>query len=165
MPTPTYDSIFSLTLTTSAATVTLGSGGTGTIPSTYTDLVLTIDGYLASSTGSCTIKFNGNSSAVYSFNRILTTGTAWANGQNSSSSSGIIFSDLSSSKFAVIVNIFDYANTDVNKTIMSHQHQDYMGQYVGRFASTGAINSMTLIGHQSWQPGTTFCLYGIKAGN
>jgi hypothetical protein len=165
MPTPTYDSILSFTLGSATTTVTIGSGGNGSIPSTYTDLVLVIDGFLNGGTGSCFMKFNSSSGSEYSYQRILTTGTAWANGNGTLTTAGILFSDLSSSKFAVTVNIFDYANTSTNKTILSHQYQDYMGQYVGRWNSQSVINSITLIGHQNFTVGTTFNLYGIKAGS
>lgn len=163
MITKTYDSILSYTVPTAATTITIGSGGSGSIPSTYTDLVLVIDGFLNSSTGSCFMKFNSSSASEYSYQRILSTGTAWANGNGTLTTAGILFSDLSASKFTVTVNIFDYANTDTNTTILSHQYQDYMGQYVGRWANQSVINSITVIGHQNFTVGTTFNLYGIKA--
>jgi hypothetical protein len=168
MPTPTYDSIFSLTLSTSAATVTLGSGGTGTIPSTFTDLVLVIDGTLTSgATNPCRIKFNGDSGSNYSFNRILTTGGAFANDQSSNNNNGILVSDLAGTHFSVIYTFIDYANTSVVKTTLSHQYQsEYMGQYVGRWNSTSAINSILLTPVSApFSAGTTFSLYGIKAGS
>ena len=60
MPTPTYESIVSYTLPSASNNIILGSGGEGTIPSTFTDLVLVIDGTLVTAgTGSCYLRFNG----------------------------------------------------------------------------------------------------------
>lgn len=163
MITKTYDSILSYTVPTAASSITIGSGGSGVIPSTYTDLVLVIDGFLNGGTGSCFMKFNSSSASEYSYQRMISTGTAWANGNGTVTTAGILFSDLSASKFTVAVNIFDYTNTDTHTTILSHQYQDYMGQYVGRWANQSVINSITVIGHQNFTVGTTFNLYGIKA--
>lgn len=168
MPTTTYDSILSLTLSSTAASVTLGSGGTGTIPSTYTDLVLVMDGtQVTSGTNPCRIKFNGDTGTNYSFNRILSVaGTGYANDQSTVVSTGILACDLDQNHFSVVINIFDYANTNVYKTTMSQMHQQgYMGQYAGRWANTSAINSILITPNSSFASGTTFCLYGIKAGN
>lgn len=168
MPTPTYESIFSYTLTSSAASVLLGSGGTGTIPSTYTDLVLVSDGKLtAGGTNPCRIKLNGDSGTNYSWNRILVYATGWANDQQSGVNGGIFIGDLSSYNFTMVTTFPDYANTDVYKSVLSQQFQyEYQGQYVGRWASTAAISSILITPVTGpFEIGTTFSLYGIKAGN
>jgi hypothetical protein len=166
MPTATYDSIFSYTLPGSAASVTLGSGGTGTIPSTYTDLVLVMDGNLTTGgTGSSTLKFNSDSGTNYSMQRLITEGTIFANADGTSNSTGILYADLSSAKFTVIINIMDYTNTNTSKTTLSHCQQTYMGHYVGRWNNTAVINAITLVASSSFASGTTFSLYGIKAGS
>jgi hypothetical protein len=164
MPTPTYDSIVSYTLPSAGNNIILGNGGEGTIPSTFTDLVLVIDGSLATGgTGSCYLRFNGSSSSQYSYSRLLNTGAALANGRNSNATS-LLFSDLSTDKFTIVSQIMDYKNTNTFTTVLTQQHQvGYTGQYVGRWSSGAVINAITIIGHQNFNTGTTFSLYGIKA--
>jgi hypothetical protein len=165
MPTPTYESIVSYTLPSAGNNIILGSGGEGTIPSTFTDLVLVIDGALASGgTGSCYLRFNGSSSSQYSFSRLLTTGGAFANAQGTLSTQ-LLFSDLSADKFTVVSQIMDYTNINTYTTVLTQQYSGatYTGQFVGRWNSGAVINAITIIGHQNFNTGTTFSLYGIKA--
>jgi hypothetical protein len=157
MPTPTYVSLATYTVTGSAdASVEFSS-----IPATYRDLICVVVGTSNSDQRAFYIRFNGaaaesNTSAVY----------AQGNGSTTTSftDTGLyIISD--DQQFSSIFQVMDYSATDKHKTVLirnNNNAQVWMG--VGRWAQTTAVNSITLDRSGfTWSVGTTFSLYGIAA--
>ena len=170
---PIYDSI---------ATVTVGSGGASTvtfssIPSTYTHLQIRFisrNNRSGQSVDALNIKANGDSSAIYANHR-LQADTSSANASGGSSLGSAIFSQTPASTataniFGVgIIDILDYSNTNKNKTFKTLSGFDangsgYAGLYSGLWASTAAINSLTISSNDGSGvlQYTSFALYGIK---
>ena len=170
----TYDVISTQTLASTSATVTFSS-----IPATYTDLVLVTQSR-ASTTGTYDtdigIRFNGDSSAVYSRTALYGNGTTAAS--FGATGEGCIFGavhPLSSGTANVWgianYNIMNYSQATTLKTVLVRSSclgasADDVRALVGLWAGTAAvITSLSLIlaSGGSFAIGSTFTLYGIKA--
>jgi hypothetical protein len=149
------------------ATTTLGSAGSITfssIPSTYTDLRLVMVGKISSSDG-IKIRFNNNSSTVYSDTYIRGTGTAADSARTTNGTEIDIGFIYSTNPSLTTVDVFSYANTNINKTFLAGGYTDdngsgYVWQRVGLWRSTSAINRIDLL-FGPFATGTTATLYGI----
>jgi hypothetical protein len=168
----TYTPILNYTLPSDTATVTLGSGGQGTIPATYTDLVAVISGTMVSGTGTSNLKlqFNGVTTGTgYRTTRML----GMASGVDSSDSGSIAYIMMADTngdnQFGVTINIPQYSNTTTYKSAFSRggtaiSSAFYHGLYVGTWSNTAAIYSLTFAHNVgSFKSGTKFSLYGIQA--
>lgn len=157
MPTPTYELIASSVLSSSTLSVTFSS-----IPQTYRDLVLVIDGTANSS------EFVG----IYC-NGVITTNndpmvSMAGNGSSASSSTSTAYTFYAStSRFNVIIQIMDYSATDRHKVIITRGNaaSDRVTATASRVIQTAAISTIK-INDSYWSglnflSGTTFYLYGI----
>lgn len=159
----TYSTIATTTLGSNQADYTFTS-----IPSTYTDLVLVINGQVSSSvTAVC--QFNGSTSD-YSTTEIFGDGTTASSFRTTLSLAimGIGAQISSGSQFTSILNFQNYSNTTTFKTVIGRTNQTSLGvnAIVGLWRSTSAINSIKLLGYSGasgFTAGTTFTLYGITA--
>lgn len=173
----TYEPIATSTLGSNQGSVTLGS-----IPQTYTDLLLVVTakdnragGALGDSVG---VTFNtdtATSSTNYSFTYMYGIGTSTsASGRSANSREIDIYSigttDASSNWGTVTAQIQNYTNTTTFKTLLSRggSAADSTAANVGLWRNTAAITSITLWpGYNgsgySFITGSTFTLYGIKA--
>jgi hypothetical protein len=158
MPTLTYKALATVTLGSSATSVTFSS-----IPGTYRDLVLVING--KSGTGTETFlalrpnNDSGNKSRLFMFS------------DGSSISSGVFTDALfigtlptsGSNNMTSITNIMDYSATDKHKTMLQRSTSAVnISAQALRWASTSAITSLVLVvTTQSIGAGTTLSLYGI----
>ena len=164
MATPTYTLIDSVTLGSSASSVTFSAIPAGG------DLVLVAE-------------FNSNSLGEISMS-VNTAGTIQgegvvARGNGSSASSGTttgallpltsnIFTDTGG-KGLLVVQVMDYSATDKHKSILARFNvasgSSYPGtsMMAGRYATTAAITALQLKfgGGQQFQSGNTFFLYNI----
>lgn len=153
----TYIALANTTLSSNTATVTFSS-----IPATYRDLVLVINGS-AAQRSYFGIRFNSDTGNNYSNVRAQsenniagsdTSGTDWIAGY-------VIDTTQSVSLF----NIMDYSATDKHKTVLSRSNSAnyYAGMHTGRWANTNAVTSISAIieSSRNWNSGTTFALYGI----
>jgi hypothetical protein len=159
----TYEPIATTTLTSAVPSVTFGS-----IPQTYTDLILVASGSSSGNTG-VTMQFNSDTGTNYSATFLEGSGTS-AVSERQSSVSGIrvAWNSLwdSSTISNIIINIQNYSNTTTNKTsiIRSNNSARYTELNVGLWRSTAAITSVVLSGSSAnFASGATFTLYGIKA--
>lgn len=169
-----YEVINTQTLVATTATVTLSS-----IPASYTDLVLVTQSR-ASTTGTYDtdigIRFNGDSSAVYSRTALYGNGTSASSFR--ATGEGAIFAGVNplSSGTAnvwgiVTWNIMNYSQATTYKTILVRSSctgasADDTRAVVGLWRATPtAITSLSLIlaSGGSFAIGSTFTLYGIKA--
>ena len=170
MATTTYVPLISYTVPSAVSSVTLGSGGQGTIPSTYTDLVLVAN--LRSDDGSTTInnRFRlGNGGTIdtgtnYSMTRLNGNGTSATSSRTSNTDAIDIYADASGSAFnPTIIQIMNYSNSTTYKTVISRYNGNAnTGASVGLWRSTSAVDCIRLqAGNGKWVSGSTFTLYGI----
>jgi hypothetical protein len=168
----TYVPLQSITLTTSASTVTFGSGGT--IPQIYTDLLMIINAGTTSGTITSGIQFNSDtsgSSTNYSFTAIYGDGSSAGPARYPNNSSIFInyYAEATTALLSqtVICHIQNYANTNTNKTIICRASSAPSGvsAIVGLWRATTAINSIVVksTSANNYAAGSMFTLYGIKA--
>lgn len=154
---------------------TLGSNTTVTfssIPQTYTDLILVINGLSAVNEGVEYQVGNGSidTATNYSRTRIMGDGTSPSSFRVSNQDRFLCdgFSTSSSYASMQIVQFMDYANTTTHKPVLfrGSSTQTYILGQVGLWRSTSAINTIKVAGYSgSLLSGTTVKLYGIEAGN
>jgi hypothetical protein len=163
MPTPTYKPLATVTLGSSAASVTFSN-----IPATYKDLILVASTKTGVTTDN-SFRVNGDSGGNY--NNVVMFGTGSSTGSNSFANETFNYMDYSNSTNygASISHFMDYSATDKHKTILNRYGtgENVVVARATRWASTTAITSITLfggvLGSQSWQSGSTWALYGIVA--
>jgi hypothetical protein len=161
----TYTPIATTTLGTAAASYTFSS-----IPSTYTDLVLIVNGSAASTAFDAYIRFNSDSGTNYSITTLSGTGTAAQSARESNATYIRIDKQAawrSGNRTQNRVNVMNYANTTTNKTVLTRADSpaDATEAIVGLWRNTAAITSILVgtDGGVNFAVGTTFTLYGIKA--
>ena len=160
MPTPTYTSLQTTTLGSSASSVTFSS-----IPATYRDLICVVGGQAASD-GSLIARFNGDSAAHYSYMRIEGNGSSI----NASFSASLTFAVVGRMSGSVqstnIFQIMDYSATDKHKIVVGRGSapDDYVRAVVSRWPSTAAITSIEVYKDgANLDAGTVVSLYGIES--
>jgi hypothetical protein len=167
MPTPTYTLIDSVTLTSSASSVTFSS-----IDQSYGDLVIVLQLGTSSPGSTGAITFNGDGGSNYSFVRMEGDGSAATSASGTSSSmpiGGNIYTDTGNT-FNAIIQIADYSATDKHKSIIHRVNQTVEPTYSGvgagaqatRWANTAAITTIFIpVYGATFTVGSTFFLYGI----
>lgn len=164
----TYEPIATTTLGSAASSVTFSS-----IPGTYTDLILVVNGSSTVGTGSRLRVGNGSVDTTnYSFTFLEGTGTT----TNTYLNSNAAYIQMNNySQFAPsptyntteIVQIMNYANTTTYKTVMNRSNlaQTGVSMMVGLWRSTSAINVITYYcsNATTFEAGFTATLYGVKA--
>lgn len=160
----TYEPIATTTLTSAVSSVSFGS-----IPQTYTDLVLVANCFSASGATSASIgvQFNSDTSTNYSRTLLYGDGTsALSTRDSSTTSSNILYYEGITSLAPNILNIMNYSNTTTYKTFFARAN--FAGSTVrlgaGLWRNTAAITSVTLVPTSgSFGINSMFTLYGIKA--
>jgi hypothetical protein len=167
MPTQTYTPIARQVLGSSNATITFTN-----IPDTYTDLIVVGDVTVTGSGDAYMRVGNGSldTGSNYSRTWLIGSGTSALSGRESSGTfiylnvNGINASD----KIVYNLSLNNYSNTTTNKTILmraSHSLTDVAAD-VALWRSTSAINTISFVrSANAWATGSTFTLYGIKAGS
>ena len=155
---------------TPIATQTLGSASSsvsfGSIPSTYTDLILTIEGTVGSNCG-IQMRFNSDSGSNYSFTRMTGDGSS----ASSDRATSITFIELAyyvtTTRNMNIVQIMNYSNSTTYKTVLNRANAQSVNigaqAYAELWRSTSAINSITINASGNLASGSTLTLYGIEA--
>jgi len=161
MPTPTYEPITTVTATGGSSILVMSS-----IPQTYTDLVLAVNGDNTVD-DEFRLRFNSDDGSNY---RVLFL---------YASSGGVSSAEYASTNYAQLggiftpgtatgsnmINIFSYSNTTINKTVVNTSNSGNYTQFrTNTWKSTAAITRIDayLAGGTFTNP-TTFSLYGIKA--
>jgi hypothetical protein len=159
MPTPTYTPLATVTLGSSAASVTFSS-----IPATYRDLILVITARNnVAATQPMSVRPNndtGNGSRVVMFGDGSSTGS----GADSSLVLGTL--PTSTGQYNQFhLDVFDYAATDKHKSMLSRARWAAVAvdAQALRWASTSAITSLVFVSAGSFDVGSTFSLYGVIA--
>jgi len=162
MPTPTYTLIDSVTLGSSASSVTFSS-----IDQSYGDLVLVMD-LLGDANISIYQRLNNNSTAsAYSY--VYMTGTGSASSLSQSLSFFLIGNGAfvrSTSRWLGIEQFLDYSATDKHKSVLGRYNNtsDGTDAMAGRWANTAAITQIeSYTSNGNFVAGSTFHLYGIEA--
>jgi hypothetical protein len=158
----TYVALATSTLGTAAASVTFSS-----IPQTYTDLVLVINGLgIANDSLGVTMTFNGVTTNR-SYTRLQGNGSTASSFRSTNDPAIGVLGDSEGGN--VIANIMNYSNTTTFKTILTRYNSSdagdgRVGSYVSLWGSTAAITSIVL-GFSSGNiaAGSRFSLYGILA--
>jgi hypothetical protein len=165
MPTPTYTALANITLGSSASSVTFSS-----IPATYRDLVLVING---SNTANATLQsqFNGDTASNYTVVDAFGSGSSPSSSTSGANTAMNLTQNgaIGAGRVAFVVQFMDYSATDKHKTVLVRKNMDGssfpgVGMVAGRWASTSALNSIRLApSGGSFTSGSTFSLYGIAA--
>jgi hypothetical protein len=167
----TYNPLQSITLASNASSVTFSG-----ISQDYTDLVLVSQTQQVTSSEDLAIRFNNDSTSVYSRTYICGDGSTAHSGRSTSQSYIILdhhgTPPTSTSFGSSIVNIPNYSNTTLNKTVLNRNGSIDSPQAIATVANVGlwrsqaAITSITVLctNSSNLKAGSTFDLYGIKSG-
>jgi len=172
-----YESIATIN-PTSGTSVTFSS-----IPSTYKHLQIRWTAQTNRGTygfDDLWVRFNGDSSAIYSTHILYGNGSAAATGSDSSATYTNVINSAGTTTSgswwgSAIADVLDYASTSKYKTLRVLNGVDLNGNAVGSlngrvnlasgvYQSTTAISSITILSGASatFQSGSKFALYGIK---
>lgn len=160
--TSTEVAIATTTLGSAASTITFSS-----IPSTYTDLVLTVNTTL-SAEAYLQLRFNA-ATTNFSSTQLWGDGTSALSGRNTAGNAMYLTgrsSDGTTNPIFHKINIFNYAGSTA-KTVLSEGAQDSNGigstqRVVGLWNSTAAISTVILrLTSGNFGAGTVATLYGI----
>ena len=154
--------IYSTTLSATTTSVTFSN-----IPSTFTDLVLVVNGSF-SGTDYLNLQFNGDTTTSYSDLPFRGNGSAASAG--AASSRAFIWTNTeasANSRFMCRSNIQNYANPNINKSVLSRGDSTtgYVAVNIGTWRKTEPITSIRVYGlsGNNFTVGSTFTIYGIKA--
>jgi len=162
MPTTTYTALATVTLGSTATSVTFGN-----IPNTYKDLVLVVSGSYVSSANDSTIRINGDSGSSYTTVSMCGAGVDNVGSIYTASATSLLTGYYGPSLGMDVVNFIDYSSTNKNKTILSRYGTANLSTVarVGRWISNSPISSITYFagtaGNLTFNSGSTFDLYGI----
>ncbi len=161
----TYTPIYSTTLSSAVADYTFSS-----IPGTYTDLIVIINGGTSSSGQSIGMRFNGDSGNNYysvdmwgngtspSFSRLASTSFIRVVGRGIGTDSSLIDNS--------VTHIQSYSSSSLKKAVINRSTvSGGVTASGGKWNSASAITSITFFGEgpSNLITGTTIALYGIKA--
>jgi hypothetical protein len=161
----TYEPIATTNGTGSSSSITFNS-----IPSTYTDLILIINGATTSSTGNPCLRFNGDTGTNYSrTNMGSNSSVAFTDRETSVNRilliGGVYFSNTLNTN--LIVHIQNYSNSTTYKSTITRANKasDGLDVSAGLWRNTAAITSLTVFTASGANISTnsTFTIYGIKA--
>lgn len=159
MATPTYDLLDSVTLSSSASSVTFSS-----IDQSYRDLVLVAEAKFSAS-DYLGFRLNGDTGSNYSYVGMYGTGSA-AGSQSGTFSAAFANGFYGSTNVLGIIQIMDYTATDKHKPILTRgNHSGVVNAWAQRYASTSAITSIQFyeIDGGNLLAGSTFYLYGVAS--
>lgn len=148
----TYEPIATQTSNGSASTITFSS-----IPSTYTDLVLSVNSSGSTGSTDTTLRFNGDSGTNYSRHYF------YGGGSSISTAYNVNLAQIGSG-VNVIHHFMNYSNTNMYKTVIGNywKSSDILLSQAILWRSTSAINSISIsISSGAFTSGSIFTLYGI----
>jgi hypothetical protein len=166
MPTPTYVPLANMTLGSVATSVTFSS-----IPATYRDLIVVVNGQFASNTGHG-VRLNGDTGANYPQILMDNNGSTPRADKDLSSTSfyGSWSATTSGTRYSLVFQLMDYSATDKHKPALwrtgytDNGGTSRVSAMTGRWANTSAVTSLTLnTATNAFASGFTFALYGIAS--
>jgi hypothetical protein len=157
----TYTPIASSTISgTSTTVVTFTS-----IPSTYTDLLVVVNGLNVGSADAA-MTFNNDSGANYCWTRLFGDGSTTYSGRASAASDIPVSIGYMNDRTNTLVNIMNYSNATTYKTtiLRANKSTGYVEAMVDMWKNTSAINRIDITTPSGYfAAGTIFTIYGIKA--
>jgi hypothetical protein len=180
MPTSTFTPIATYTLPSATTSYTFTS-----IPSTYTDLYLTVTAKGTGAGDYVKLRLGNGSvdtSTNYSYTDFYVAGTTGSMGYGWEANKDFIYvhgfggqmNSSNTAPFGGEAHIFDYANTSTQKRIITRgfgsregsSQEPASAMMVHSWRSTAAINTIQVyVGNYNMAAGSIFTLYGIKAGS
>lgn len=163
MATATYEPIATTTLGSAAASITFSS-----IAATWTDLRIVFTG-ISIGGGTMRCQINGDTGSNYSETYLFGDGASATSGRYTSRTDIVATTAAVSTTIPAFVtlDIFSYTGSTY-KTLLITASEDQNGsgkveRIVALWRSTSAVTSVSLyqLG-DTWNPGTTATLYGIK---
>lgn len=159
MPTPTYVPLATVTLGSSATTVTFSS-----IPGTYRDLVLIVAGTVSSGHG-LRVRYNGDATDA-NYSRVFMFGVGSGSPASTTASDAVAL-EMGTAQTLASGQIMDYSATDKHKTglFRGGAGNSFTFAQANRWANTAAITSLQIaaVGGITISTGTVLSLYGIVA--
>ena len=160
MPQPTYTALATVTLGSSASSVTFSS-----IPATYRDLILVTDIIPTSTLNRIRLRFNGDTGSNFSW--VNAGGNGSATFSSSETTDHILIGFLGGGfRSMITTQVMDYSATDKHTAVLSRDSTAGEGVQMraGRWANTAAVTSVNLTTEaSSFASGTTLSLYGVIA--
>ncbi len=160
----TYEALSTTTLTSTQANVTFDISSTAN--QSYTDLIIICNVKMSGANENNNIQFNNvTSGGYYSVTRLYGNGSTYSTNL-SSSQDQMQLGEMSTLGSTDVIQIFNYANTNVNKTVISTGGQTggFMKITTGLFRQTSAITNVKLFpGSGNYGIGSTFTIFGVKA--
>lgn len=160
----TYEPIAKVTLGSASNTISFSN-----ISGSYTDLILQCRITGVSTEGySSGLRFNSDTNTNYSYNNLYANGSSVT--ATKVSNSGIMYvlgvdQGLQNSVNFGTINIFNYSNSSIYKTILTQWGQPENATMVntGLWRSTSAITSIDLSHYSNYtfSTGSIFTLYGV----
>jgi len=154
--------IYSTTLSSTTTSVTFSN-----IPTTFTDLVLVVNGSF-SAQDYLNLQFNDDRSTSYSDLPFRGNGSAASAG--AASSRAFMWTNTeatANSRFMCRSNIQNYSTSGINKSVLSRGDSTtgFVAVNIGTWRKTEPINSIRVfsLSGNNFTVGSTFTLYGIKA--
>jgi hypothetical protein len=160
MATPTYTLIDSVTLASSAASVTFSS-----IPQSYADLVVVVAAKAFDSDEYTYMWINGDTTTSnYTYVRMFGSNAGYSTAASNPYAGQVIQAESCLN----VMQIMDYSATNKHKTTLGHWDlvTKQTQRAAVRWANTSAITSLELdhgAGAKQYASGSTFYLYGIEA--
>jgi hypothetical protein len=154
---------------TPLANITLANSTTtsvtfGSISSAYRDLVIVYQGTTQSPSGNRYWINNDQVNSTYFLIDGFGTGSSVFSQNVQSPQIGYDINSTTTQN-NVIVQIFDYAQTNKHKTILARANNTSAGveMQAKRWANTAAVTSVVINNAAIWNAGTTICLYGVSS--
>jgi hypothetical protein len=163
MPTPTYTPLANVTLGSSSSSVTFSS-----IPATYRDLILVVNGTVDTGTG-LRLRFNNDSGNNYSYAVMagLAAGETSISGGGQNRLYPAYANQSSGQRFTYTAQIMDYSATDKHKTVLFRDNSlngTIVSASAQRWANNTAVTQLNLLlDSGNYNAGTTAALYGIAS--
>jgi hypothetical protein len=160
MPTPTYTPLATVTLGSSASSVTFSS-----IPATYRDLVMVVNG-ITTTNANLDIRINGDTGSNYPEVLMSGDGSSTYSEATTRTYLRLDYNGFigTTAGHVSIVQFMDYSATDKHKTVLARGNNASNGVVAtaGRWTNTAAVTSIALI-NTTFAAGMTVSLYGIVA--
>ena len=155
----TFDAIATATLTTASNTITFSN-----IPSTYTELYITLSGS-TSSFVSTSIRFNNATSPTYGACRQYASGAANMAFNNYNASAESLTGIFDTGQSFIDIWIPGYKDTTLKKGFLSRCYirGSLVGTWWGGWTGTSAISRIDLLAGVNYQVGTVATVYGTLA--
>jgi hypothetical protein len=165
MPTPTYTPLATVTLGSSASSVTFSS-----IPATYRDLILVFSG---ANTGTNDIRFRLNADTGSNYSAVFMRGTGGNLAQSGSFTDSNAYlttsNAVSTDRVLSTASLMDYSATDKHTTMLVRSgYSTVDGRQVEaqaiRWANTAAVTTIAIsTSSNQLATGTVISLYGVIA--